>query len=122
MDPFLAGLIIAAGVGIGAAAGGPVGAAAGAAASGALVGVLSADAAATQADREQRRFQSAQEKARVESVKAEVGLAQQRTNTALVGAQTRKPADAPSFASTSVLGGLPSLNKNTNTGSSAGTF
>ena len=105
MDPFTAALIITA-------------------VAGAAYSVYSANEESNQKQREQMRAASEQEKARVASIKAEVGLAQQRTNTALVGAQTRKPAAAPSFAapSQSVMGGLPSLNKPGNTGGSSGTF
>lgn len=84
--------------------------------------------ASNEAAAEQERLRKEQEAARIASTQREMGLAQQRTNTALSSASSRpKNAAAPSFSSNSVMGGLPSVSGDgpTKTGSgmgSAGTF
>ena len=83
------------------------------------------DKAATEAQAEQEDLRKEQEAARIASTQREMGLASQRTNTALSGAANRKTSQPPSF--TSVMGNLPSINSKQASGGgtgmgSAGTF
>lgn len=61
---------------------------------------------ANKAEKEQTRLANDQEQARIGQVRNEIGKAQQRTRTALVGASTRNKGTSTSGT---VLGGLPSL-------------
>lgn len=61
-----------------------------------------------------------QEYERRQQVKREIGVAQQRTNTALAGAASRRTSPTQPSYSGSVLGGLPSVNTSTYTPKNAG--
>lgn len=81
--------------------------------------------AAQNAQAEQDRLRKEQENARIASTQREMGMASQRTNTALTGAANRKTSQPPSFSS--VMGNLPSVNSKQASGGgtgmgSAGTF
>lgn len=84
------------------------------------MGNQSANAAAE----EQDRLRKEQEAARVAATQREIGVAAQRTNTALSGAATRKVGSNQSFSPTSVMAGLPSVsgNKPQAASGSTGTF
>jgi len=90
---------------------------------GMVVSTTSGMNAAAQQRNEQKRAQAAQEKLRVDSVRAEVGMQQQKSGLALGNAANRNKGTSmqPSFASAALTG-----NQSSNTpmaaGGSSGTF
>ena len=90
---------------------------------GTVFSVTSGMSAAARQRTEQKRIQAEQERLRVESVRAEVGMAQQKTNTALTGAATRNTNKMqPSFASAALSGNQSSAAPPAAISGSSGTF